>query len=467
MNFEGFIGGAYRSRSEQENAQQTINYYLEMDKSGKFPIALYGTPGTVSRLTLAAAASVRGAFEYDGIAYFVCGNKFYSVTSAYVATEEGTLTTSTGFVSICTNGLVVLIVDGTEGYTYTIATSTFATIADVDFPPNPLRCDVLRSTFVVIEGGAQRFWISVDGTTWDSADFASAETKPDNLLSVIESNNELLLGGVDSMEFWYYSGDTFAFSLRSTSDKGIAGAGAICKGDNSIYFLAKDKSVWRINGYTPVRISTHPVEYAIGQLSTVSDCVMWCQIEEGHTFIWCQFPTGNETWVYDVASGEWHRRAWRDTSDGSLNRHRANCYVLFNGKHLVGDYENGKIYELDLGTYDDDGEILPAIRVCRHITGGSRNQTVCHDSLVINTEQGVGLPTGQGSDPQMMLKWSDNGGKTWGSEVWRSIGATGEYSAAAEWHRLGSVLPPASRVYWCEITDPVKRVLLGAYLETS
>jgi hypothetical protein len=234
--------------------------------------------------------------------------------------------------------------------------------------------------------------------------------------------------------------------------------------DNSVFFLGNDKVVWRLNGYSPVRVSTHAIEYAINQYSTVEDCVMWTQKEEGHVFIWCQFPTGNETWVYDVASNMWHRRAYRDPLTGALGRHRANCYVFFDNRHLVGDYLNGKVYELDLDTYDDAGDPLPAIRVCQHLSSSNSRSDLTHRYLTIDLETGVGLPSGQGSDPQIMLKWSDDEGHTYGNEIWRSMGATGEYRTRVKWNRLGSVRYPDSRVYWAEITDPVKRVILGADL---
>jgi len=458
-----FVGDAYSARSVNVNGSQTINLYPEVEPgNSKSVLALLGTPGTVSRETLAAAAPVRGCFEYDGTSYWVSGDKLYSVNTSYASVELGTLNTTTGYVSMATNGLVLLIVDGQDGYTFTYSGSTFAQIADPDFPPDPVRCDLLDNTFIVIEGGTQRFWISTDGTTWDGADFASAETSPDNLLSLIVDHQELLLGGVETVEVWYNSGDaTFTFARRSTIETGVAGPAAMCKADNSVFFLGSDKVVWRLQGYTPVRVSTHAIEYAINQFSTVEDCITWTQKEEGHVFVWFQFPSGNQTWVYDVASNMWHRRAWRDNLNGQLQRHRANCYLYFNDAHLIGDFEDGRILELSLDIYDDDGDPLPAIRVCGPIANSSE-RSYGHSSLTIDIQAGVGL-VGE-EDPQIMLKWSNDNGHTWGNEISRSMGAVGEYSARAKWNRLGRVHYPNSRVYWAEISDPVKRVIIGADL---
>jgi hypothetical protein len=245
---------------------------------------------------------------------------------------------------------------------------------------------------------------------------------------------------------------------------GIIGVAAICRADNSVFYLGHDKVVWRLNGYTPVRVSTHPIEFAIAEFSIAADCIMWSQLEEGHVFVWLQFPSGNKTLVYDVATGLWHRRAYRDPDTGALNRHRANCYLMFGNNPMVGDYENGNIYELDLDEYSDDGDELPAILVCSHIADGDNLHRVRHNSLTLDIETGVGLSTGQGSDPQIMLKWSDDAGHTWGTEVWRSMGAIGQTKTEVKWQPLGIA---RDRVYWAEITDPVKRVFAGAALDVK
>lgn len=462
-----FVGDAYAARSENANSQQTVNLYLEANPANDYKNVLYGTPGSLTEVTLGAAAQVRQSMEYDGICYFVCGNKFYSMTTANTVTELGTLNTSAGYVSIVTNGLVILIVDGADGYTYTISGATFAVISDVDFPANPVAADVLDSIFIVIDGGTQAFYISTTGTSWDAGDFASAEAKPDNLTAVLVDHQELILGGEETTEVWYNSGDaTFTFARRAVIETGTIGEGAICKADNSVFFLGNDGVVWRLNAYTPTRVSTHAIELAISKYDN-SDCRMWSQKEGGHVFVWCQFPTGGETWVFDVATNAWHRRAYRNTATGVLERHRANCYVYFNRKHLIGDYEDGRVMKLSQDIYDDDGDPLPSIRVCRSISGADSDRTVRHNSLTIKVESGVGLSTGQGSAPVISLKWSDDSGHTYGNTVTQSLGAIGEYYAIAKWDRLGSVRAPNDRVYWTEIVDPVKRVIVGALLDVS
>lgn len=461
MRFE-FLGDAYRARSLNANASQTINFFPEIDKSGKNVISMYGCPGTVE--VVAGSGEVRGFMEPDDddVSYVVIGSKFYSFNSLQTLTEIGSLSSTNGYVSMASNGLVVLVVDGVKGYSYDIAGATFAEIADPDFPSLPVAVDIISGVFIVIEEDSQRFWISYDGTSWRGLDFASAESSPDDLVGIIVDHQEVIFGGFKSTEVHYLTSDAFPLSRRAVIETGWAATFGACRADNSVFFLGSDKVIWRLNGYQPTRISTHAVEYSIGQYD-VSDCRMWAEKREGHLFIWCQFPTGNETWVFDVATGMWHRRAYRDPNNGTLGRHRANCHLYLDNTHYVGDYENGKIYELSMDAYDDDGDPLPAIRVCKHVADGGL-KPVFHHRLQIDVEAGVGLVSGNGSDPKMILRWSDDGGHTYGNDVEMPIGAIGEYATRVIWEPLGRAY---DRVYWAQITDPVKRVIVGAALDTT
>lgn len=461
MRFD-FLGDAYRARSVNANASQTINFFPEVDKGGKSVVAFYGCPGTIERA--AAEGEVRGFTEPDGddVSYVVIGDTFYRFDSNQLLTPLGILSSSAGPVSMPSNGLVVVIVDGSFGYTYDLSGGTFAQITDPDFTTTPVSADILNGVFLVVEGDSQRFWISYDGFTWNGLDFASAESRPDNLIGVIVDHEEVIFGGVSTTEVHYFTSDAFPFTRRAVIETGWASPFGVCRADNSVFFLGNDKIIWRLNGYQPTRISTHAIEYAIGKYD-VSDCRMWAEKREGHLFIWCQFPTGNETWVFDVASGMWHRRAYRNTSTGALERHRANCHLYFDNKHYVGDYANGKIYELSMEAYDDDGDPMPAIRVCKHVADGGL-KPVFHHRLQLDIEAGVGLVSGQGSDPKMVLRWSDDGGHTYGNDIEMSMGAIGEYSTRLIWEPLGRAY---DRVYWAQITDPVKRVIVGAALDST
>lgn len=461
-----FVGGSATQRSVSLDAQRTVNLYPVMDAEGKAPIALYGTPGLVQFATT-HAAEVRGMHEAGGRLFAVVGNVFYEIASNGTATNRGTLLTSTGPVSIADNGLQVVAVDGTYGYSFVLATNAFAQITDIDWPAAN-RIAFQDGYLIVGDSGTGSFFItSLYGTDIDALDFASAEGAPDPLISLICDHRELWLFGDESTEVWFNSGNVdFPFERINGAflETGCAAPQSVAKLDNSVFWLTKDKrgqgQIVRAQGYQPQIVSTRALEYAIANYSTIDDAIAYTYTQEGVGFYVITFPTAGKTWAMDVASGLWHERSYWNA--GTEERHRGNCYAFCFGRHLVGDYANGKIYELSLDAYTDDGAPLRALRRTRH--QHAEGKRLFWSSLQIDIEAGVGLTTGQGSDPQMMLRWSDDGGKTWSNEHWHSMGKIGEYSRRAIWRRLGASY---NRVYEVVIADPVKRVIIDAWAEAE
>ena len=234
--------------------------------------------------------------------------------------------------------------------------------------------------------------------------------------------------------------------------------------DNTVFWLGKNKDgggiVWRLNGYTPQRVSTDAIEYAIAKYSTIADARAYAYQQEGHTFYVLTFPSGGATWVYDAATQLWHQRAYLDPDTGTLGRHRSNCHMYYAGLHIVGDFETGDLYALDLDYYQDGTDPMPSIRAAAYI-GGPDYNWIIHNRLQVDFETGVGLVDGQGSAPLVLLDWSDDGGKTWSNQHRGSLGKTGEYLTRVFWTRLGRA---RARTYRVMISDPVKRVIMGAAL---
>jgi hypothetical protein len=220
--------------------------------------------------------------------------------------------------------------------------------------------------------------------------------------------------------------------------------------------------------------------------------------QEGHAFYVLTFPSANATWVYDVATQAWHERAGFD--NGEFTRHRSNCQCNFGGNTVVGDFQNGNIYTLDLDVYADNGEIQKWLRSWRALPTGQNNlkrtaqhtlQLDCESGVGLNvfpgyaseeittqtsieltTENGVILVTNPilpspGYNPQVMLRFSDDGGHTWSNEAWSNMGKIGEYYRRVFWRRLGMTLKLRDRVYEISGTDPVKIAIMGAELVLS
>ena len=215
-----------------------------------------------------------------------------------------------------------------------------------------------------------------------------------------------------------------------------------------------------MNGYVPQRISTHAVENSLtGQ--TITDAISWTYQLEGHEVYVISFPTIQLTWCYDIATQMWHK--WLYTNNlGQYERCRGNCAAVFQGYVLVGDYSNGKIYHLDRNVYTDDGQNVKRLRRAVHLTTDLQRQYF--EELQLQFQPGVGLSTGQGDDPQAMLRWSSDGGSTWSSEHWTTIGKIGKYTNRAIWRRLGTA---RDRIFEVTVSDPVKAVIISANLKMT
>lgn len=464
-----FIGASYTARSMAFDSQRCVNLYPEMSQSGPGPsksvAMLIGTPGLALWATL-AGGPVRGLLRFSAAqAIAVVGGNVYSVTTAGVGTLLGTIGSGVGVVSMASNGILVMIADGTGLWAVNVADSTVAALAyaadDVDF---------IDGYFVFNESGSGRYRITgLYSTVIDPLKFGTAEGSPDPLVGLIVDHREVWLFGRDTTEVAFNSGNA-DFPLERIQgafiEYGCAAVRSIAKMDSSIFWLgANDRghgTVQRADGYQPKRISTHALEFAIASYIRIDDAIAYTYQQEGHSFYVLTFPSGNATWVYDASTGLWHERAWRNPVDASLNRHRAQCHMAFAGENLVGDWETGKIYRLDLDTYTDNGDPLPRIRACPHLSADLKWQFF--NSLQVDMEAGVGLTTGQGSDPQAMLQWSDDGGSTWSNEMWAAIGKIGERRTRVRWRRLGKSRGRGFRV---TVTDPVKVIMIGASADVS
>lgn len=455
-----FIGPAYKGRSENYSAQRCINWMLEGGK-GKAPALLIGTPGLTTPWATLTGGGVRGMYGVNATtAVMVCGGNVYSVTTAGVATSMGSVPDDARPVQITGDGTNIVIASAGNVYGLTVggasATLLYSGAGSVDF---------IDDHFIATESATGNYvWTDVGTTTFDPLNIQATNGAPDLLIGVRVARRTIYFFGSKSLEQWYDSGG--ADNPFSRIDGAFFEVGCIAKDSiaelDQVFWLGGDDKgagvVWTISGGAPQRISTPAIEYAINQWSDMSDAEAFTYTQEGHGFYVLSSNSGNETWVYDISTGEWHQRAWLHAS-GELHRIRPRCHLYFAGKHLVGDWQNGNVYQYDLGTYADNGNPLPAIRTCVAIEAGMENQR--SGSFMLDMDSGVGLVTGQGSDPQAMLRWSKDGGKTWSSSLWRTFGRIGEYSRRAIWRRVGG---GRRVVFELTITDPVKRNVTGAYI---
>ena len=500
------LGSAYVARSINAADNRMVNLFPEIvPEGGKEAAFLNRAPG-LTLLATVGTGPIRGLWTFNGVGYVVSGLSLYSINSSYTATFLGTVS-GTGPVSMADNGTQLFIACNGPSYIYNSLTNVFVQITDPDFP-GALTVGYLDGYFVFIQPNTQKLWVTalLEGTSVDPLDFASAEGSPDNLVSMIVDHREVWLYGTNSVEVWYDAGNA-DFPLQriqgAYNEIGCAATFSVAKLDNGLFWLGADARgqgiVYRANGYTGQRISTHAIEYAIAQYPIISDAVAYTYQQEGHAFYVLTFPSANATWVYDVSTQAWHERA--AFFNGQFLRHRSNCQMAFNSEIVVGDFANGNLYAFDLDVYADNGSPQKWLRSWRALPSGQNNLTrTAHHSLQLDCESGVGInnsggtdptylltesglyittesgdylvsvaegaPT-VGSDPQVMLRWSDDGGHTWSNEHWAVLGKIGVYQQRVFWRRLGMTLKLRDRVYELSGTDPVKIAIMGAELHAS
>ncbi len=450
-----FASQAYQSRSKSLISQRLVNMYYEPAPEGsKAQGMVIGAPGLNLFANIGSGAiwGIRGMGSY---LYVVSGDNVYRIDSASAAVNLGTIGTVADSVIMDDNGTYVIIMKE-DGATYYADPSNLTQITDGDFAS--------PSSVAVIDGYAafarKDTNIAVvselnDITAYDPLAFATAEAKPDVIVRLFNHKGALWLFCGIHTEVWYNSGVgamPFIPVQQAVITRGCAAKRSVATEDNALFFIGDDKTVYRMNGYSPERISTYAIERVLEEAGNISDAEAFCYTQDGHKFYCFTLPTALLTYCYDISTGLWHQR-----QSFEKGRWRASGFSFFFNKNLVGDFETGKIYEMSLDTYSENGETLQAITTSPPVF--KDNARLTHDKLWIDCDTGVGLTSGQGSDPQIMLRYSDDG-ETWSNEKWRPMGAIGKYQAQVAWTGLGQA---RERIYEATITDPVPRRIKGAY----
>ena len=465
-----FVGPSYELNSVNVDLQRTINLMPTTVEVGNGKTATYfePTPGLVSAATLPATPS-RGLYRAStGDLYAVYGSNLYLVTSVHTYTLLGAMAVSNQQVSMADNGLVLMVACGSAAYTYTFATSTFAQLTDSDFTGADF-VQFVDGYFIWNIPDSGRFAISgLYSTTVDSLDFATSEASPDKITNIVVNNRVVWVFNEQTTELYYNSGDSnFPFSRvqGGTLETGTLAPNSVAYFASTIMWLSNSVNsspqVMMSQGYTATVVSTSALAMAINEYTVTTDAVGYGYVEDGRACYMLSFPTENKTWCYDITNKSWHERVYLE-SNGTFSRHRSVTHAYAYNRQYVGDHTTGALYYFNKDTYTDAGNLIVRERTFPHIASEQKGVTV--DSLQLEAEVGVGLTSGQGSDPQVMLQWSYDGGHSWSNEYWRSAGAIGNYKARMIWRRLGLA---RDRVFRIRMTDPVKCVWIDCFGELS
>lgn len=440
---------SYRLRAGTASTARLVNCFPEqLPADAKTPVLLGRSPG-VTDWTTVGTGPISGLMGALGYLYVVSGTKLYQVDSNKVSTLLGDVGIA-GNIDMQSNTDAVGVLN--EPNLYVWDGTTFAQVTDADFialgGANSIE---FLDNFVTFTVPGSDVWGAFDLgsiTSYDALNFASAEGSPDRLRGHIVDHRQAVLLGELTCELWENIGQAgFPFSRAANGfiEIGCFNAATSVKLDNSVFWVANDYTVRRLQGTTPVRVSTHAVEQFLTTV-TMAAGIAYGYTQDGHLFYVLTFPEG--TFVYDATTQEWHERQTYGESFWIAGVH-AQAF----GLELVGDLTSNKIGYFSATDYDEWGSTQRMEWTYQPIAPES-NQPVFHDRLDIICETGVGLTSGQGSDPQIMLDYSDDGGFTWNSMPNRTLGRIGQYLTQVSWTRLGSSRKP--RVFRAAVSDPVK-----------
>lgn len=477
--YPGFFGPTHQPQAFMASTERMVNWQLERNDApnASTPVCMVPTPG-FTEIAEVSQAPIRGMFTVPDIAervFFVAGYALYeltydTVTGDFSTTLRGTVSADRNPVTFAWNGPNgghMFLTSGDIGYGYVLATNTQSTVLG----SGATSCGFLGNRFLVLDATTSTLQASdLLSLTFDPTMIAERSLAPDPWIAMSVVNSDIWLGGSRTMEVWQDTG-AFPFPFEPIPgaflEQGVAAPFSMTRGVSPMTWIGSNldgaRVVWQANGYQPQRISTHGIEQQLARMTTVSDAFTFTYQDRGHLFSVLTFPEANRTFHYDVAMGPagWGERGFWDVQTAQFDALRVGCHCYAFGKHLVGDTMTGQIYEMSADVYTDvDGAGVRRLRRPPRLS--VENKRVNYHRVELIADVGVGLITGQGSDPQIMLRTSGDAGKTWGQEQWRSAGAIGAYGTRIFWGPCGQ---QRQRVDEFTVTDPVPFRIVEATVE--
>ena len=456
---------------------QIINLFPEIieTEKGKVIGALHSMPGKKLLATVGTGPIRGGKKGNDGLLYLVSGKSLYSVTTAYVSTKLGDIGSNNGPVNIVNSPTQIGVADGTGMWVWDMNALTFTqTVPNTTSCTNP-NALVYQDGFSLANSNDNQIYQTnyndlssmVSGLPL-TPNNAYVQNNADNVVTLFELKEEVWIFKPDQIEIWINQGIAeFSFTplVGVSIPVGCSAAASPAQLGESVAWLGGSEQgngvVYMSIGYQAKPITTDALSQHFQSFAVLSDAIGWSYQKDGHYFYVITFPTQEESWAYDLTTDKWHQRA--GFNNGQLTRDWSNCSVFFNGLNIIGDYKSGNLYSLDENTFDDDGIARKWVRSWRAIPPSMpQGVPMSFDSLQILLETGITVPSGL--NPQIMLRWSDDGGNKWTQPFQVPLGKIGETSWRAIKNRLGSTKLGSGldRIFEISGIDPVNIKITGA-----
>lgn len=457
-----FLGPAYKARSLPLSCQTVVNLLFEPPAPGSSGDGMLFQRDGLSLWTTVGAGPLRGGRTLEGYAWVVSGDTLYRVASDGTKTSIGTVP-GTGRVHIEQNETQIVVMHSAGWHVCNPASLSWASVPDA---PTTAQGTYLAGRIVFPNANGTFGWTELNVATLDALNFASAEFRPDNVVAVWSDSGQLLIFGETTLEFMgLTSSAELPYQRTAVVDFGLTAIRSVAADDNSVFFVGRnengDNRVYRLQQYSPVGISDFALDKQLADYGDLSGAYGMCYQVEGHAFYQLTIP-GLATWVYDIATQRWQQFGyWNETAE--LEPHLGLFHFKLGGRHYFGSRVDNKLYQASADYATDDGNEILTSRRFTFIENAGKN--IRHKSFELFAEMGVGLDGGVfGSDPKVILSWSDDMGRSFVPRIELSLGKLGEYRNRAIKKSLGF---SRNRVYSIECTAPVRKFFYGVELEVE
>jgi hypothetical protein len=463
------FGLGNQQRSPFISTVERINCVVEMAENGRQQAAILGLPGLTTFVDFGDLPA-RGVFSTDNdlTFYVITGDQIVRAAFNQPPVTIGILQTQEGPVWMDSNGRQLFINDGTDAFIYEFSTSVLTQVEDPDFPEGARGGIFLSNRFWVSSPDGRVFASALlDGLAWDGLDFFTPESVPDGIRAIARWFNDLVVFGTDSIEFWTGSntgvigGLGFRPIAGANTEVGLEAELGYAATDQTLFFMGNSNGqtgIYEIAGYGARKVSTPHIDDLLAKRTTHVTAVATAYTVGGHPIFQLTLPGASSdvaiTIVYDNLS-----KLWSFRQSYELPYYRGLFATRSTDSVYVTDAFVGKIHKMVEDVYTEDGDIFPFEVTGFHLL--KEGDSLAMSEISVDIETGLGIPVGQGDNPQGMLQISKDGGHAWWSEAWVLLGKIGEYKRRAIRRRIGAARDIAVRF---RITDPIPRRVTGAYV---
>lgn len=463
------MGGPFRidfgtqsnaGRYGPDTGPRHINAFVEQVIEGQPPLPIYAAEGLARFQTISGGGECRGMISSDSTLYVLSGKKFVSINLAGIVTDIGGIA-GAGDVVMAMNGASpqqIAIV--AEGVRYIWDGTTLSTISDSDLPP-PIGVTFADQRLIYPIADGRLFWSDIDAAgSVDPLSFASAEGAPDGLVGAYAHKLDVWLPGSRTTEVWRSTANPDQPFQRMSGgfiQHGCSAPRSFANLGDTLFWVNDKAQALMVTGYAPQAISNQAVSRDIASVSdkkTILGFAYYCG-GRGFYVLTCD----EWTWQFNIGTQKWFER-----QSNGLPNWRGRHASQFNNQWIIGDGYEGKLYQVAEETYDEDGS--PLVWTVRSAPMHAFPNRICVDRLHLDFTTGVGLNSTDPheSNPEVGMRYSDDGGKSWSNQLTRTLGADGDHQTRVTFDGLGET-GRNGRIWELQVSAPVARALMYAAIE--